>query len=161
MGSSLVLGRCHALLVDRLPVDLLFNLQPPFGEDGSRHAFFESLSDGQLLCLAHNEALKESSRAWGFIPGEAIHDVIALKKKEAPTHSQSTPDASEPNSQAPRVGLTFRRLENLKVWLASLKLRYEVRFDASLSACLPESIFLTQHVPYVHHSPTRSTSGQA
>lgn len=108
-------------MVDQIPAELLSNLQAPFGEDGSRERFLESLSDGQLLCLAHNEVLKESSRAWGFIPAEAIHDVIALKR--------DTNISAEPTdaANAPKVGLTFRRLENLKVWLASLKLRYEVR----------------------------------
>lgn len=115
-------GRAHALLTEHIPSELIFNLQPPFGEDGSREGFLESLSDGQLVCLAFNAALKESARPWGYIPPETIHDVIALAAEQSQV---STTEAQEA-SGAPRVGLTFRRLENIRVWTAGLKLRYEV-----------------------------------
>lgn len=70
--------------------------------------------------------LKDSSRPWGFIPPEAIHDVIALNATERRDANVSIEASNDVNGPTPRVGMTFRRLENLRVWVASLKLRYEV-----------------------------------
>lgn len=78
-----------------------------------------------MLCLALNGALRDSARPWGFIPTDAIHNLISLKEERR--RSINASDMSEMGPAGQRVGLTFRRLDNLRVWVASLKLRYGVR----------------------------------
>ena len=59
--------------------------------------------DGNLLCLAYNSILRSSSRAFGFIPTGSIHSLQTIE--------------SELKGEA-KVGMTFRKIENLQIWSA-------------------------------------------
>ncbi|KAG0150084.1 hypothetical protein CROQUDRAFT_652764 [Cronartium quercuum f. sp. fusiforme G11] len=107
------LKRAHACLVHHLPVDELVHLASPVGPEGSRESFLKSLSDGMLVCVAYNVALRESQRPWGFIPVESIHNLYDLERGSS--------------GEGSRIGLTFRRMENLRVWAAALKLRFLIK----------------------------------
>lgn len=114
-------GRVHAFLVAHLPPDLLDRLTPPHGEGGSPPAFWEGLADGHLMCLAYNSALRKSERPWGFIPNSSIHDLVAIQSAPEPVRPGIRPaKPKEEDASAPRerVGLTFRKIENLRVWAA-------------------------------------------
>ncbi|CAH7673002.1 hypothetical protein BY996DRAFT_4582295 [Phakopsora pachyrhizi] len=122
---DLKLERLFSCLVYHLPAEVLIHLNPPHGEDGSRYKFWDSLSDGTLLCLAYNVALRQSKRPWGFIPVESIHDMINLNSNET-VHQ---PSSSNSEQKRVVVGLTFRRMENLRFWAAALKLRYLIKSE--------------------------------
>jgi hypothetical protein len=117
-----------------------------------------ALSDGQLLCTAYNSILRASQRPWGFIPSESIHDIITLaqqrEREEAAAASASrgtsldgsahltvesvsmrrsaSSDGGGSSDGPKRIGLTFRRMENLRVFMAAVKLRYLVQFKGSI-----------------------------
>jgi hypothetical protein len=97
------LEQVHALLSAFLPS----SLRPRLGAAPDAQALLDSLADGQLLCLAYNNALRSSRRPWGFVPPNAIHDLTA-------------------SSASVAVGRTFRRFENLRVLAAALSLRYGI-----------------------------------
>lgn len=42
-------------------------------------------------------------------------------------------DTSAPDGSKPRIGLTFRRFENLRVFVAALKLRYLIQIRAEIN----------------------------
>lgn len=67
----------------------------PTGEE----KFLERLADGYLLCQAFNSSVASSSRPWGFIPSDDIHDTLT----EAPDSGREW---------------TFRRVGNLTCWAA-------------------------------------------
>lgn len=92
-----MLGRAHALLNLFLPRDLLDGLQQP----NMPSIFLESLSSGQLLCVAYNAIVRKSKKPWGYISKDSIHDIISLEKM---------------NVDGPRKGWTFRRTDNLRLW---------------------------------------------
>lgn len=104
-----------------LPLDHLSHLKSPLQ---SRTDFLKSLSDGMLVCIAYNIALRQSHRPWGFIPNQSIHNIIELEQRTTPITSNANNTSSETNE---RVGLTFRRMDNLRVWAAALKLRYLIK----------------------------------
>ncbi|KAH9929209.1 uncharacterized protein B0H18DRAFT_1117557 [Fomitopsis serialis] len=106
------LGRLHALLVAFLPVNLLPQLPhaPP-----NRSTLLESLSSGQLLCVAYNVGVRKSRKPWGFVSKDAIHDIVMLEAQ--------SPGAGQ-EGEAGKRGWTFRRTDNLRLWAAALKLRY-------------------------------------
>jgi hypothetical protein len=143
-------GRAHAILVAYLPAELLFHLPSPVlseedGEgdgSGGRARFLEALSDGQLLCIAYNAALRASTRPWGFVPDSSIHDVLAhaadttADEKNRRSSSSSAFDggsgggggAAAAQSATTKIGTTYRRFENLRTWAAANKLRYSLNF---------------------------------
>ncbi|RCH77763.1 hypothetical protein CU098_000989, partial [Rhizopus stolonifer] len=58
-----LLGRYHALLVDKNPEGEIDILNP----NDDENAFLECLADGRVLCNAYNGLVKQSKRPFGFI----------------------------------------------------------------------------------------------
>ncbi|KAG7085570.1 hypothetical protein E1B28_003126 [Marasmius oreades] len=104
------LDRCRALIHDLLPPNLQGALSP---EGSSRAAFLESLSSGQLLCIAYNTGVRKSKNAWGYVSKGGIHDLIELER-----------EAAQKGDTKAKTGWTFRRSDNLRLWVGALKLRY-------------------------------------
>ncbi|KAF9267114.1 hypothetical protein L218DRAFT_955597 [Marasmius fiardii PR-910] len=104
------LDRCRALIHDLLPPNLQ-NVLP--SEGSSREALLASLSSGQLLCIAYNAGVRKSKKAWGYVSKDGIHDLIELEK-----------EAAEKGDTKAKTGWTFRRSDNLRLWVGALKLRY-------------------------------------
>jgi len=107
------LGRAHAIVSLFLPSSLLPALEPP----SPRTAFLASLSSGQLLCMAYNACVRKSKQPWGYVNKDGVHDIIALEKAEAGT-TDGNADLGGKKSW------TFRRIDNLRLWVGALKLRY-------------------------------------
>ncbi|KAJ8463094.1 hypothetical protein ONZ45_g17705 [Pleurotus djamor] len=101
------LGRVHALLSASLPTDLLRLLAP----SSNRLEFLDSLASGQLLCVAYNTRVRKSKHGWGYIHKDSIHDIVALEQASSDVEGVKT-------------GWTFRRIDNLILWVGALKLRY-------------------------------------
>lgn len=137
------LGRAYAFLHRFLPSTYHQFLVPPsaavqpgwttFDGEPSRMAFLSSLSSGQLLCLAYNVCVRKSKHPWGFVSKEGIHDIISLEKAAA---SDGRPAA--PN----KTGWTFRRTDNLRLWIGAVKLRYmlPIQIPSQLVNALPPSL---------------------
>ena len=182
MYISPATARVHACLAAHLPAILLAHLpsyDPAAPETAT--ALLDTLSHGQLLCMAYNAVLRKSQRPWGFIPSSSIHDIIALQSgrssqaqaqaqaeaqgkaqqhgaaeagasgasssmlrrvsSEGASTSASDDDAagvdrrrpaSQAGAPARKVGFTFRRLENLRLFVAAVKLRYGVNIDVDV-----------------------------
>ncbi|PVG02449.1 hypothetical protein CPB86DRAFT_725534 [Serendipita vermifera] len=113
------LGRALALLVTLLPVELLHLLPPP-SEPLTSTSLMNSLSSGQLLCVAYNAGVRKSRKPWGYINTAAIHDIASLEGSISPNG-----DKEDEKGGKPKVW-TFRRTENLRLWAAALKLRYMI-----------------------------------
>ncbi|KAL0574551.1 hypothetical protein V5O48_007414 [Marasmius crinis-equi] len=104
------LDRCHALIHYFLPQ----HLQSALPSEGSpREVFLDSLSSGQLLCISYNAGVRKSKKPWGYVSKDGIHDLIALEKA-----------AVETGDTKAKTGWTFRRSDNLRLWVGALKLRY-------------------------------------
>lgn len=103
------LGRAHAVLSTFLPKGLLHNLRSP--EPSS--AFLDCLSSGQLLCVAYNAIVRKSKKPLGYISKDSIHDIFALERAN-----------EEEELPGSKKGWTFRRTDNLRLWVGALKLRY-------------------------------------
>lgn len=108
-----VLARLWAILSAHLPPQLLQHL-PSYTSSADREALLIRLSDGQLLCHAYNAVVRRSRKQWGFIGAASIHDIISLEAKQKEADAKKV------------IGWTFRRMENLRLWAAALKLRYLV-----------------------------------
>ncbi|KIY44644.1 hypothetical protein FISHEDRAFT_23184, partial [Fistulina hepatica ATCC 64428] len=104
------LGRAHAILEAHLPP----NLRAALASSTNRLAFLTSLSSGQLLCVAYNACIRKSKKPWGYVSVDGIHDILALESAE---------DAGKEGS---KTGWTFRRIDNLRLWVGAMKLRYLV-----------------------------------
>ena len=105
-------GRLHALLVHLLPGSLLPLLPPA---NATRIQLLDSLSSGQLLCIAYNTGVRRSKKPWGYISKDAVHDIAAIEAKaaaEAAEEGNRDGDAVEKR----RKGWTFRRTDNLRLW---------------------------------------------
>ncbi|KAF7313247.1 hypothetical protein MKEN_01011400 [Mycena kentingensis (nom. inval.)] len=113
------LGRAHALITAFLPPPLLTHLAP----STSRTAFLDSLSSGQLLCLAYNNCVRKSKKPWGYISRDGIHDIIALEQAVVTADGEQV-----------KKGWTFRRIDNLRLWAGALKLRYLLPIIAAPNA---------------------------
>lgn len=100
------LHRTHALLVALLPASLLSHL--PTSPD--RAELLNTLSSGQLLCVAYNIGVRQSRKPWGYINDDSIHDIVALED----ALSASAIDGSQ--AEKGRKGWTFRRTDNLRLW---------------------------------------------
>ncbi|KAI0338691.1 hypothetical protein BDW22DRAFT_1415373 [Trametopsis cervina] len=108
-------GRLHSLLQALLPASLLPLLpQPPL----DRSTLLQALTSGQLLCVAYNIGVRRSRKPWGFISRDSIHDIAALEAQ--------LDDEGERDKEITKRGWTFRRTDNLRLWVAALKLRYEL-----------------------------------
>ncbi|KAI0683844.1 hypothetical protein BC835DRAFT_1422907 [Cytidiella melzeri] len=108
-------SRLYALLQAMLPTSLVSLLPPTPAE---RSSLLDALSSGQLLCVSYNTAVRRSRKPWGFIGRDAIHDIATL---EAHVNEKD-----ETEREKARRGWTFRRTDNLRLWVAALKLRYEI-----------------------------------
>lgn len=95
-------GRAHALLITLLPEDLrsLIPLAP------DKTTFFSALTSGQCLCAAYNTGVRRSRKPWGFISVESIHDIASLE--QCPVGADG--------DEKTKVGWTFRRIDNLRLW---------------------------------------------
>jgi hypothetical protein len=100
------LHRTHALLVALLPASLLSHL--PTSPD--RAELLNTLSSGQLLCVAYNIGVRQSRKPWGYINDDSIHDIAALED----ALSALAIDGSQ--AEKGRKGWTFRRTDNLRLW---------------------------------------------
>jgi hypothetical protein len=100
------LGRAHSVISTFLPAHYLPSLPSP----DSRTAFLQALSSGQLLCLAYNPCVRKSSKPWGYISKDAIHDILALEEAQAAGKDE------DKDSEKTKKGWTFRRTDNLRLW---------------------------------------------
>ncbi|GAA5920814.1 hypothetical protein JCM1841_005107 [Sporobolomyces salmonicolor] len=151
-GYADPLDRAYSILVGHLPLDLARTLPDLSATPKNREAFLDALSNGHLLCLSYNIVLRDSStRPFGFIPASSIHSfpvsVLAPSPSPGPglesagtvrtASSQSSEGAGRQGEEEQgekrerekgleRVGQTFRRMENLRVWAAALKFRYSL-----------------------------------
>jgi hypothetical protein len=95
-----------------------------------RIPFLQALSSGQLLCVAYNSALHRSKKPWGFINLESVHDVIGMevetsgngvhfdgynKRRDSMGGHE---DERDGDGLKRKVGWTFRRTDNLRLWTA-------------------------------------------
>ncbi|GJE95929.1 hypothetical protein PsYK624_121210 [Phanerochaete sordida] len=106
-------GRLYALLQALTPSSLQHLLPPP---PPDRDSLLTALSSGQLLCIAYNTGVRRSRKPWGYVNKDAIHDIAALEAQSV----------AEQDQEKTRRGWTFRRTDNLRLWIAALKLRYNV-----------------------------------
>ncbi|KAF8823151.1 hypothetical protein HHX47_DHR12000003 [Lentinula edodes] len=112
------LDRARSILLHLLPSHLHSALptDPPSSSPTAHTAFLQSLSSGQLLCVAYNTGVRKSKKPWGYINKEGIHDILALQRAEA--------EKAEQTGESQKIGWTFRRSDNLRLWVGALKLRY-------------------------------------
>lgn len=116
-----IIGRTYALLDAFTPPSLrplLPGSAPSSSED--RTVFLRALSSGQLLCETYNAAVRRSRKPWGFVAKATIHDLQALEAAAAAGKVEA--EAKEEGQR----GWTFRRVDNLRIWAAALKLRYSI-----------------------------------
>ncbi|KAG6372064.1 hypothetical protein JVT61DRAFT_8772 [Boletus reticuloceps] len=130
-------GRAHALLIALLP-ESLRSLIPSTSD---KSAFYSALTSGQCLCTAYNTGVRRSRKPWGFISVGSIHDVASLEQ------SADGADGDEKG----KVGWTFRRIDNLRLWAGALKLRY------LLPLVVPSTLGRPDHIPRTS-SPARTQS---
>ena len=100
------LARAHSLFVALLPASLLSHLPT----SPHRDELLNTLSSGQLLCVAYNIGVRQSRKPWGYINDDSIHDVAALEA----ALSASAVDGTQ--AEKGRKGWTFRRTDNLRLW---------------------------------------------
>ncbi|KIJ47808.1 hypothetical protein M422DRAFT_74784 [Sphaerobolus stellatus SS14] len=108
-------SRLMNLLITLLPAELI-PLLPPLNDMTSRSNLLLRLSSGQILCAAYNIAIRRSRKPWGYINNDSIHDIAAMEAEAE--------GAGEVEREKRRVGWTFRRTDNLRLWAAALRLRY-------------------------------------
>lgn len=190
-GGSI--ARARDLLIDMLPSDLaaevplLDEVDPshPYTQkeeddedfdtpSTGKFAFLSALSNGQLLCLAYNEALRQSKRPWGFIQPQDIHDVMtyeraareARKNKSAQERIEEKLEREERKKKGETstsgtnssLGWTFRRTENLRVWTAALRLRYLLSFSTSQQVVAPAVASTTRRMSSFSYGSASNTS---
>ncbi|CAE6479990.1 unnamed protein product [Rhizoctonia solani] len=128
-GSDLI-ARTNSLLRYLLPVHLVTCL--PITP--TRETLLNALSDGHLLCVAYNNGVRKSKKAWGFINAESIHETALATSEERAAGSW-----------------TFRRKENLGLWAAALKLRYVIDIVPAGHAAHPTRHFHQAPQPEALH----------
>ncbi|ORY33013.1 hypothetical protein BCR39DRAFT_520717 [Naematelia encephala] len=111
------LDRAQAFLVSHLPLNMSLLLSQP-GTETFQSELLSRLSDGYILSQAFNAALHRSSKAWGFIPDEDIHDTLASAVGGSVTPGEDVKTGEKE--------WTFRRAGNLTCWAAALRLRYQL-----------------------------------
>ncbi|CED85135.1 hypothetical protein [Phaffia rhodozyma] len=145
-----IIVRLHSLLSYHLPPYLATYIPPltsPLPD------FLNDLTDGQLLCYAHNFAVRRSRKPWGFIPDNEIHDVIGERERNqlepflidtvAIERSGGTISRRQSDGLVKhRKEYLFRRVQNMGNFAAAIKLRYLVPLIQSNAVNpTPESIF--------------------
>ncbi|GAA5982301.1 hypothetical protein JCM11641_002001 [Rhodosporidiobolus odoratus] len=131
------LARAHALFLahsQHFDLPASFPSSPPTVSTASHLALLSHLVSGTLLCHAYNAVLRHSSnRPFGFIPAGSVHDIEETSEKGGKEMQRGDSADSEKSEElgggrgvtsAKKVGRTFRRVENLRVWAAALKFRY-------------------------------------
>ncbi|KAG8215729.1 hypothetical protein J3R82DRAFT_7622 [Butyriboletus roseoflavus] len=139
-------GRAHALLIALLPENLRSLVLPT----SNRSAFFSALTSGQCLCAAYNTGVRRSRKPWGFISLDSVHDIAFLEQ------SSDGADGDEKG----KVGWTFRRIDNLRIWAGALKLRYLLPLVVPSAPGRPDHITRSAGTHSRGASPARSPSGQ-
>lgn len=81
----------------------------PASDDG----LLSRLSDGYLLVQAFNALVDSSSRPWGFIHDEDVHDTLGAAATAAAAAEMESGDATVIVRE-----WTFRRVGNLTCWAA-------------------------------------------
>jgi hypothetical protein len=97
-----------SLLITLLPAELLPLLPPP--TDSSRSTLLLRLSSGQILCTVYNIAVRRSKKPWGYINKDSIHDIATIEAQAEAV--------GESERERRKVGWTFRRTDNLRLWAA-------------------------------------------
>jgi hypothetical protein len=54
--------------------------------------------------------VRKSSKPWGYISKDAIHDILALEEAQAAGKDE------DKESEKAKKGWTFRRTDNLRLW---------------------------------------------
>ncbi|KAL7417983.1 hypothetical protein BDY24DRAFT_373661 [Mrakia frigida] len=125
--------RLHSLLIYLLPSHFAHHLPSP-------SSTLEPFTNGQLLCQAFNFGVRRSARPWGFVLEHEIHDVLGEKETPADQSRRRSGEGLEGGGVGGRKEYIFRKVENLRVFAAALKLRYVVPvvpLPTSTSAPLP------------------------
>ncbi|KAF9221150.1 hypothetical protein BS17DRAFT_738268 [Gyrodon lividus] len=144
------IGRAYALFKALLP-ESLRPLLPPTPD---RPALLRIISSGQLLCIAYNTGVRRSRKPWGYISIDSIHDIVALEQSAD----------GEGGDDKGKTGWTFRRIDNLRLWAAALKLRYLLPLVVPSTPGRPDHIPRTASPARTHPrgiSPARGPSGSA
>ncbi|BGP06906.1 hypothetical protein JCM10049v2_002736 [Rhodotorula toruloides] len=135
------LARAHAIIVAHLSSEQTSGLPDPADD---RTGFLDTLSDGYLLCLAYNAALCLSSpHPFGFITSSSIHPFPPTSRSSVEM-SRTASNASDGGAVGEKIGQTFRRAENLRLWAGALKHRYNLalagppQFDPKVAAARRE-----------------------
>lgn len=81
--------------------------------------------------MAYNTCVRKSKQPWGYVNKDGVHDIIALEKAEAGT----TDSTAEPGG---RKSWTFRRIDNLRLWVGLVCILSSVR-RILISPALPNS----------------------
>ena len=108
IGLRFSLGRLLNLFIALLPPDVI-SLLPP-SDNPDRATLLYRLSSGQILCTAYNIGVRKSRKPWGYITKAAIHDIATLE-------AQASEDP-ETDKEKRKIGWTFRRTDNLRLWAA-------------------------------------------
>lgn len=121
--------RAHVIFLDHLPPQLSSQLVDP----SNRTQFLDSLSNGTLLCKSYNAVLRSSNRPFGFIPPASIHELDigpSVLRGVVPSSRDADGGGTEKKE---RIGMTFRRSENLRIWAGALKHRYQISLSPKSS----------------------------
>ena len=113
-----------------------------------RSAFLQSLSSGQLLCVAYNAGVRRSRKPWGYISKDSIHDILGLQKTANEQGGENDKD-----DKGKRMW-TFRRSDNLRLWAGCVIAGDFLFFSLLLNLSLPRALKLRYLVPVV--GPTLS-----
>ncbi|WVQ81331.1 hypothetical protein IAT38_003454 [Cryptococcus sp. DSM 104549] len=138
-----MLGRLHAFLLSHLPIDLSLLLPPPSAPDFASN-MLSALSDGYILIHAYNSALLASSKPWGFIPDEDVHDTLSFAGGEAERKDKEW---------------TFRRVGNLTCWGAALRHRYQL--PVQMPSSTSTSAFLNKPSALPARTSSAASSGRS
>ncbi|WVW79571.1 hypothetical protein I302_101540 [Kwoniella bestiolae CBS 10118] len=116
------LEQLHAFLLSNLPLDLALRL-PSTNSDNFESSLLSRLSDGYILIHAYNSSLMRSSKPWGFIPDEDVHDTLTSLS----TSGQVSPSKNGISDEGRKEKeWTFRKVGNLTCFGAALRHRYQL-----------------------------------
>ncbi|WWC72891.1 uncharacterized protein I206_106855 [Kwoniella pini CBS 10737] len=121
-GSQL--EQLHSFLLSNLPLDLTLPL-PSTTSDNFDFTLLSRLSDGYILIHAYNSSLLKSTKPWGFIPDEDVHDTLSSSISISSDHTTPTKGGSREEGKQEKEW-TFRKVGNLTCFAAALKHRYQL-----------------------------------
>lgn len=128
-ANTCLAGRAYTLLIALLPE----NLRSLVPQATNKAAFFSALTSGQCLCAAYNTGVRRSRKPWGFISVDSIHDIASLEQ------SSDGADGEEKG----KIGWTFRRIDNLRLWAAYVSEPLRSNYSLTYSSCSAHSSFVT------------------